>query len=161
SRDKTAKLWDAASYKPIVSFDHKDAVENAVFSANGARVLTASTDHSVNLWDAASGKLIAFFEHLGWPFHAAFSPDGARVLTASTEFYSVPLPEGRTRQRQTGGLTANADYHSAKLWDAGSGNLIASFEHLDELRDAAFSPDGGRVVTASVDQTAKLWDAAS
>ena len=39
--------------------------------------------------------------------------------------------------------------------------LIASFEHQDEVRRAAFSPDGTRIVTASADKTAKLWDTAS
>ena len=39
-------------------------------------------------------------------FDAAFSPDGARILTASTD-------------------------KTAKLWDAASGKLIASFDHQD------------------------------
>ena len=39
--------------------------------------------------------------------------------------------------------------------------LIASFAHQDTIRWAAFSPDGARIVTASWDETAKLWDAAS
>jgi len=30
--------------------------------------------------------------------------------------------------------------------------------HTDEVRSAAFSPDGKRVVTASLDGTAKVWD---
>jgi WD40 repeat protein len=30
--------------------------------------------------------------------------------------------------------------------------------HTGALRSAAFSPDGKRVVTASLDQTARLWD---
>ena len=67
---------------------------------------------------------------------AAFSPDGARILTASAD-------------------------NTAKLWDAASGKLIASFAHQDEVNDAAFSPDGARILTASGDKTAKLWDAAS
>ena len=29
------------------------------------------------------------------------------------------------------------------------------------MRSAAFSPDGSRIVTASLDQTARIWDAAS
>src|SRR5262249_23971938 len=64
------------------------------------------------------------------------SPDGTRILTASAD-------------------------HSAKLWDADSGKLIASFNLQDEVLQAAFSADGTRILTAGKDRTAKLWDAAS
>ena len=36
---------------------------------------------------------------------------------------------------------------------------MTSFTHLAELRDAAFSPDGHRVATASADYAARLWNA--
>ena len=61
-------------------------------------------------------------------------PDGARILTASAD-------------------------NTAKLWDAASGKLIASFGHQGTVRSAAFSPDGAWILTASWDKTAKLWDA--
>jgi WD40 repeat protein len=38
--------------------------------------------------------------------------------------------------------------------------LIASFAHQGTVNDAAFSPDGTRILTASADHSAKLWDAA-
>jgi WD40 repeat protein len=67
----------------IASFDHQDSVNDAAFSPDGARILTASADHSAKLWDATSGKLMASFNHQDAVTAAAFSPDGARILTAS------------------------------------------------------------------------------
>ena len=39
--------------------------------------------------------------------------------------------------------------------------LIASFAHQDAVSHVIFSPDGARILTASWDETAKLWDAVS
>jgi WD40 repeat protein len=47
---------------------------------------------------------------------------------------------------------------TARLWDAASGKKLLTLEgHTDGVRSAAFSPDGTRVVTASDDDTAKIW----
>ena len=190
SRDKTAKLWDATSGKLIVSFSHQGEVHDAEFSPDGGRILTASWDKTAKLWDAASGKLIASFEHQGIVNRAEFSPDGGRILTASRDrtaklwdatlgklIVSFEHQDGLLRggslissNRDYDGaefspdgariLTASAD-KTARLWDAASGKLIASFDHQDGVSAAKFSPDGARILTASADKTAKLWDAAS
>jgi WD40 repeat protein len=48
----------------------------------------------------------------------------------------------------------------AKVWDAKSGGEVLTLKgHTNVVRSAAFSLDGTRVVTASDDQTAKVWDA--
>ncbi len=120
----------------LASFSYQAQVADAVFSPDGARILTASWDKTAKLWDVASGRLIAVFAHQGAVNSAAFSPDGNRILTASAD-------------------------HSAKLWEAMSGKLITSFGHEDEVNGAAFSPDGTRILTASSDKTARLWDAGS
>ena len=142
------RLWDAASGKLIASLADPlffDVLYGA-FSPDGTRILTASIDTTARLWDAASGKLIASFDlgpaWSGMDFLEAdrpalqFSPDSARILAASAD-------------------------HSAKLWDAATGKLIASFAHQDEVFQAEFSRDGARILTASKDKTAKLWDTAS
>jgi WD40 repeat protein/serine/threonine protein kinase len=148
--DHSAKLWDAASGKLMASFDHQDEVSHATFSPDGARILTASSDKTAKLWDAASGKLIFSFAHQYYVRHAAFSPDGARILTACWT-HSLPTCIGPM---------LNAP---VRLWDAASGKLIASLaapQFFDVLY-GAFSPDGSRILTASIDNTARLWDTAS
>ena len=118
------------------SFSHQDVVNEAVFSRDGSRILTASRDNTAKLWDAASGKLVASFAHQDRISDAVFSPDGGRILTASAD-------------------------GTAKLWDTPSAALIASFARGNSLYTARFSPDGTRILTASADNTAKLWDRAS
>jgi conflict system STAND superfamily ATPase/transposase IS66 family protein/transposase IS66-like protein/WD40 domain-containing protein len=107
-RDSTAKLWDAALGKLIA---HQDAVEDATFGPDGARILTASADKTAKLWDTASGKLIASFTHQDGVIHVAFSPDGALILTASwdktAKLWDAATPVELARQvRESGGDTA-------------------------------------------------------
>jgi WD40 repeat protein/serine/threonine protein kinase/tetratricopeptide (TPR) repeat protein len=65
----------------------------------------------------------------------AFSPDGKTVLTGSFD-------------------------HTARLWDAASGQPIGSpMLHQNEVLAVAFSPDGKAVLTGSMDNTVRLWDA--
>jgi len=46
-----------------------------------------------------------------------------------------------------------------KLWDAGTGKLMKSFEgHSDAVTSAAFSADGHAALSGSLDKTLRLWD---
>ena len=57
SADKTARLWDALTGKPIGEpMKHEARVNSAQFSPDGQRVVTASADNTARLWDALTGK---------------------------------------------------------------------------------------------------------
>jgi WD40 repeat protein len=159
---------------------HDGPVNSAVFSPEGACILTAGDDHVARLWEAGSGKLVAELKgHSNWVYRAAFSPDGTRIVTASYDgtarvwdwgsgktlvelsghagiVYDASFsPDGRRV------LTASED-KTARIWDAGSGKTVHVLEgHTSAVTSAVFSPDGTRILTASTDHTARVWDAGS
>jgi dipeptidyl aminopeptidase/acylaminoacyl peptidase len=87
SKDRTARLWDATSGKPIGEpMKHDNEVWSAHFSPDGQRVVTASADKTARVWDASSGKPIgAPMKHENDVLSAKFSPGGQRVVTASKD----------------------------------------------------------------------------
>ena len=63
-------------------FRRSSVIMSAVFSPDGSRILTASSDTTARLWDRDGGQLATLEGHRGVR-RAVFAPDGKRILTAS------------------------------------------------------------------------------
>lgn len=150
SADQTARVWDATTGQPATApLRHDASVTSAAFSPDGRRIVTASGDFGKagegRVWDAATGQpLSPPLRHASVVHAAAFSPDGRWVVTAGG---GVGMPG---KSPATG---------EARVWDAASGRPITPLlRHDRSIASVAFAPDGRRLVTASSDGTARVWD---
>jgi WD40 repeat protein/serine/threonine protein kinase len=145
-----ARVWDAVTGQPVTEpLKHENLITSAQFSLDGTRIVTASTDRTVRVWDATTGQpLTDPMVHSNMVYAAQFSPDGTRIVTGCRN-------------------------GTARVWDAVTGQpLTKQFKRRGEamtssaptmaiLYSAQFSPDGKRILTASADDTACVWDAQS
>src|SRR6516225_7957932 len=167
SRDRTARIWDAGSGNEIaVLKGHTDGMDSAAISGDGKLVVTASEDATARIWDAKSGSAVLVLKgHTGSVFTAVFSGDGKRVVTASAD--STARIWDVESGNEVARLLARLAPKRGKSGDIGDilglpweGKQIAVLKgHTDKLHSATFSADGKRVVTASDDSTARVWDA--
>ena len=105
-------------------------------SVPDGRQLAAGNDGVVKVWDWKNRQLLHTF-----PGHEhAFDPAWRSAATGDA---------WRRRARAK----------AVKLWDAETGELLRTFPaHRHPVSALAFSPDGGRLASASFDRSVNVWD---
>jgi WD40 repeat protein len=178
SKDHTARLWEAATGKPLGSpLRHEDRITAVAFSPDGRTILTASDDHTARFWSVDTGKPTGpVLQHAKSVEAVAFSPDGRTVLTGcndrttrlwnatSGEPIGLPLKHGQGMVAvafSPGGqtvLTSSAD-RTVRLWEAGTGKPLGRPPvHPEAAKAVAFNPDGRTICTGGWDYPTRVWE---
>jgi WD40 repeat protein len=183
--DDAARLWDAASGRVILAFDHhaddggrisdKGRVVSVCLSKDNRFLVTRrSHDDRAHLHELATGKLIRSFKHVGEDetrgmVGMALSEDGKR-LAIGNQLWDVATGERIRVLPHTGPIEAlcfagNGKYLAsvgrdgvARLWDVAAGKEVRAFAPAWGCSVLALSGDGKRLVTGDNDGVARLWN---
>ncbi|KAG1825345.1 WD40-repeat-containing domain protein [Suillus variegatus] len=175
SCDRSLRLWDLESGAQIDEDrrDEEDMAEvvSMALSPSGKTIVSGSYDGKVELWDVETGKVVA-----RWTGHTRYelvtsvcwSADGKRVLSGSWDgtarVWDVHVKTGKTiltiqtghfdvytaiyspdqTQIGTGGYNEDA----VKIWDAQTGELLATLKHESIVFNLAWTSDGKKLISA-------------
>ncbi len=184
-RGLTAELVDLASGQAVSGEmahalindpgQEEPALSGAAFSADGARLVTWSSDE-LRIWDGQTGALLAGpVVDGGGPYAAAISADGTRALAiylgfarvydtangepAGPEFASGT--EGRSGSLSADGRLAVTwgDDGQMHLWNTATGARIGNPAEIGILdQEVQFSADGRRMLAAEAMGTFRILD---
>jgi WD40 repeat protein len=173
-------VWDAKSIVKLHSFRNSlRAVTSSNFSPNGRNIILAQ-DNMVIVYDDTGKKILSLAEHTGRVNTASISSDGEKILTTSNDgtarVWNIRDKNGMVGFSEDGIDVLTAVFApdaneavstfwtmgSPCIWDVRTGKKRITLEgHRtgSPIYSAVFSSNGRLIVTASIDGTARLWDA--
>jgi WD40 repeat protein len=135
--DNRLILWDALSKRAIARSHHDHLVNHCAFSSNGAMVASSSSDYSARVWEVPSLRLKATLTgHDDDVDMAVFSPDDTLVATCALD-------------------------RKIRIFDISGRCLKVLRGHTGNILSVAWTRDGERLVSSSVDGTVREWNAAT
>ncbi len=179
---ETVRLWDTQAHAFLTNGGrHPEKVEAIAFNRKGNRLVTACQDKKARMFalaaDAAGPVPLFVVAHSPCdPSAPAFVANDQGLVTITgqrqlTWWDAERGPEGQalhlaTNPRDLMRVVASRDGQwfatggpiRGQVWQvAERGKKSLLLDHLNHVRDLAFSPDGTTVLSVSWDQTARLW----
>ena len=156
--DGIAKVWDWQNNNttPFQTYDTRiggyENVIHATYNSMATKIaVTALASKRVYVFPVKPGNYAASLADTLFSItHNAKLEDN--IVINSVSFYNGP---------STGEVFLSAGQDNVRLWDANSGYEVPPHiiqEHTESIRTAVFNFDAKRILTASWDFTAKIWN---
>jgi WD40 repeat protein len=152
SKDKTLKVWDLESGGEVRTLTNWGLgviwVFGVAVTPDGRRAVSASEDKTLKVWDLETcGELRTLRRHFSPVWGVAVTPDGRRAISASED-----------KTLKVWDLEAATEDKTLNLWGLETGrDLLTLRGHSDSVWGVAVTPDGRSFVSASADQTLRVW----
>ena len=144
--DKAVKLWDAET---TTLFPHETRVMAVEVSDDETLLATGGKDKKIRLWNLKTGELqqtLAGY-HVGPISALSFSPDGTLLVSGGSRNWEEQ--EGQDGITYTLFSPDSVEDRTAQVWDVATGENIATFKHLGQVKAIAFSRDGTLLATSA------------
>lgn len=166
SEDTTIRLWDASTGENLVTLDgHSCGVNSVSFSPEGTRIVSGSDDDTIRQW--TTGQVISSKRDTKKTSRLLPALSMFKIARSSASYHHIsdinPLFLSFSADAS---LVVSVSLHgSPELWDAVNGLHLKTLKghlqgHSDQVNAAAFSHDGNRIVSRSMNSV-WLWDTVS
>lgn len=175
SSDSTIRLWEINADEVKIKYslqDHKDKVYALNFIANGKRLVSAGEDKTLRIWDAESGVNLRVLQETVGSVNDIATYNN-KIYTASTNkrirrwngnlSSELKIIDDLTEQPVSVAIgneyvAVGFAYGMLQLYELSTFKLIWQQQaHAKRITRLAFNSKGNLLVSASFDNTAKLW----
>jgi WD40 repeat protein len=177
SASRSVRVWDTATGFALDVFSGHSYLSRAVrFHPDPATDQVVSTDSvgNIHVWDLHKGTSKALRGDALVVYSVAFSPDGRQLVSSGTDgvvrvwdmatglcLHALHRQAGTVKAVAVGagGVIASAGTdRTIRLWQTTRPNAVTVLRgHEDDVISLAFDNSGQRLISGSLDHTARLW----